>query len=105
MINVPGIDYELLYSALSYYKNKGYTFLDVPWVVDKKYIDITKPDIPDLAECTININDSTLYPVASAEQSFLSIWDTLEEEKPYMAVTPCFRDEKEDATHFKYFMK
>ena len=47
--------------------------------------------------------------VASAEQSFLQkmlIDKSLEYEMNYVAITPCFRDEKVlDGTHQTYFMK
>lgn len=45
------------------------------------------------------------YLVGSAEQGFLHIYDQLENSRPYMSITPCFRDDKEDELHQRYFMK
>lgn len=99
-----GINYEILNNALDYYIHRaGFMYSDVSWLVNDKISNITKP----FEKKNFFVNDKVL--VASAEQSFLQkmlIDNSLEYEMNYVAMTPCFRDEKVlDDTHQTYFMK
>lgn len=97
-----GIDYILLAKALEYYGDLGYQNTTLDWVIPKEYNDITMP--PD--GTAVTTKDGIL--VGSAEQSFLKaaltdfkwLYDTKAQ-----AITPCFRNDKEDLLHKKYFMK
>ena len=89
-----------LTKAAKYYESKGFVYADVPWAVDPQVTALTKPswcnDFP--------LGNKVL--VGSAEQSFLQKWLTFEKYKMYYAITPCFRDEREeDNLHRPYFMK
>lgn len=95
------INYTLIAKAVEYYKNMGYEYIDVPWVVDEATSQITKPaglkDFP--------FKDKVL--VASGEQSFLQF---MVEKRlmpgRYLCVTPCFRDEAKLSNITKeYFLK
>jgi len=96
------IDYLLIADAVEYYQDNGYKLIDVPWTVPEDVIRIT-------ARQNINLENSKYldkHLVGSAEQSFLHLMKTgkLTAGK-YCAITPCFRDDDEDDTHQKYFMK
>ena len=95
------IDYKILHNAIEFYKDLGYEYIEVPWVVDKEFDDATRPK----EKKPINVDIWDKRMIGSGEQSFLSIFDTLEEDKKYMCVTPCFRDEEEDELHSRYFIK
>ncbi len=94
------MDYIRIGNAVEFYISKGYTFINVPWVVDKDTMMLTCPD-------EYFVIDSDVGPlVGSAEQGFLSL--TLNSDLPagnYVGVTPCFRREKNDYWHQDYFMK
>lgn len=96
------ISYHAISNALFHYKKLGYEHIEVPWLVPEQVIQITAKE------------GTNYYPnayrdgflVGSAEQSFLYlIYKSKLKPGKYCAVTPCFRDDKEDETHQKYFMK
>lgn len=95
--------FNLFQEARAFYSEYGFKYIETPWYVSRKSIDLTRPDgvIPH----TINYPGWSAYLVGSAEQGFLHIYDQLEKGKPYMSITPCFRDDKEDELHQRYFMK
>jgi hypothetical protein len=117
--------YSRLLKALQYYQKFGYTYVDVPWAVNKEAIMITKPtwvseetmpkysvhyDVPYTRG--EKLPPTVLYPVASAEQSFLQLqMDRLasgddRDTNAYVTITPCFRNEPRlDDLHQPYFMK
>jgi seryl-tRNA synthetase len=94
------INYRILIQALDYYQSMGFTHKEVDWLVEESIANITKPDFVR----NFYIDDKAL--VGSAEQSFLQMI-THNELPPgqYVALTPCFRDDVEDLTHKRYFMK
>lgn len=96
------IDYDLLARAVLYYNACGYQQIESPWMVDRKTIDLTLP--PDATPFLLTNGDAM---VGSAEQGLINM--TLREEltlnKKYMSISPCFRDDKNDDTHSKTFMK
>jgi hypothetical protein len=83
------IDYALLSYAASYYSKRGYSEIEVPWLVDVEYANLTCPpggtnlNVPGLENKCL---------VCSGEQGFLSLAKTLSPGK-YFTITPCFRKE------------
>jgi len=104
------IDWHRISSAKSYYKNCGFEYIEVPWVVPMKSLSITKPTngtaieykSPDMEK---GLGESQ-FLVASSEQSFLHLLRNKNINGKYQAITPCFRDEDvyNDMYH-PYFMK
>lgn len=96
------INYEILNKSISYYQINNFNRIETPWIVSDYVNCITKPDyIPSLY-----VNTNTRALIASGEQAFLQLY--LLEQLPkgqFQTVTPCFRDEQEDFTHQKYFIK
>jgi len=106
------IDYGRIARALEFYQALGYKKVEVPWIVEPKYREITYPHVNSFQTPHGDI-------VGSAEQSFLKLafetkiqiknyfWNQGDQPAGrYVAVTPCFRDNQpEDKLHQKYFMK
>lgn len=99
------INWSLFPAAINEYTKLGYSLIDVPWLVDKKSIEVTIP--PGRKAYSLNLRkEKDKYLVGSAEQSFVYL--ALRNKLPlgkYMAMTPCFRDDEVDDLHQKYFMK
>ncbi|MGL5690796.1 MAG: hypothetical protein ACRDD8_08245 [Bacteroidales bacterium] len=91
----------MLSKAISYYEEKGYTFIELDWTVPKEISAVTKPD----GKRDFTVGDKVL--VGSGEQSFIDKMTRgeLEYEKFYMGITPCFRDDVLDTLHQQYFTK
>jgi len=88
------IDYSLIHSAQTFYELLGYKYINTPWEVPNDVHKITWKH-----QITTNM-------VASGEQSFLHlILNKNLKPGKYQTITPCCREEEEDETHFKYFMK
>jgi hypothetical protein len=92
----------LLHTALHFWRDQGFAYVDLPWMVPKVFSDATRPaacrDIPTLHGSF----------VASGEQSFLQLWEAgqLQSGAPgYVGWTPCLRDDVLDDTHQHGFMK
>ncbi len=95
------IDYNILNDSLYYYSSNGFTYVEVPWMVDDNISDITKP-----TERKNFYIDNKKVLVASGEQSFMQmINDSKLNHGRYVTLTPCFRDETMDEIHKQYFMK
>jgi seryl-tRNA synthetase len=95
------IDYALLASAVRQYKELGYEFIEVPWIVSHKSHESTASP-PDGA---FVIEDRGCL-VGSAEQGFIEIIDELYPDRKYAAVSPCFRkNDNRDEYHQETFMK
>jgi hypothetical protein len=96
------IDYGRLDRSIAFYEDKGFSRVEIPWLVTKEISAITKPD--DKNEWEVIGKNKVL--VASGEQSFLYQYTKgfLPKGK-YMGITPCFRDDYFDTTHAKYFIK
>ena len=82
--------------ALEYYTKIGYRYIEVPWIVSESTIKMT------FSGPNYWIGDKCL--VGSAEQSFLELMDTLENAR-YVTWSPCFRPDKLDFWHQRYFLK
>lgn len=96
------INYQNIEDSINYYEDNGYKRIETPWIVPACIDDITKP--ADKNHMMLSHNNKCL--VASGEQSFLYLYmkDFLPKGR-FQTVTPCFRDEKYDITHGKYFIK
>jgi hypothetical protein len=96
------IDYARLDRSIKFYEDYGFKRIESPWTVTKAISNITKP--VDGKDWEIIGKDKVL--VASGEQSFLYLYlkGFLPKGK-YQTITPCFREEKFDITHTKYFIK
>jgi seryl-tRNA synthetase len=95
----PEIDWSALSYALTCYKNRGFTYIEVPWLVPKEITEITHNEIMSYRT---DMGDL----VGSAEQSFLSLdLDGKLLPGKYVTLTPCFRDDIIDETHQQTFMK
>ena len=94
------IDYKRLAQAQSFYEDLGYLYLEVPWHISAEAVGATLPAgrraFPLLADTWL---------VGSAEQSFIQMMLDGRALGRHCAITPCFRDEEEDALHMKCFMK
>jgi len=95
------VDYAILADAISFYRDRDYTYIEVQWTAPEKAMTVTTP------------GNALLFPfrndflVASGEQSFIHMMQikALRNGK-YMCVTPCFRDEEQYNKYTKpYFMK
>lgn len=94
------IDYAKIANAVAYYTEKGFSFIDAPWIVSETAVNITKP--PAAAEYPIDSG----FLVASGEQGFLEL--ALRGDLApgrYGCVTACFRDDMVDRYHQRYFLK
>lgn len=101
------INYELIGKAIEYYTCDNWEYIDLPWNVESKYIEVTLPPEADKVKL-VYPQGKTLFMVGSAEQSFLAYADktALRHSKKLMSVTPCFRDEKQITKYtFPYFLK
>ena len=94
------IDYEKISDAISFYKNRGYSYIEVPWIIGSEAMDVTSPKNKQRFRTFLG------ELVASAEQSFIELI-IKEELKPgkYVTCSPCFRDEVDLPHHYSWFMK
>jgi hypothetical protein len=111
--------YKRLLDAIAYYERAGYKYVDVPWAVSKKAILLTRPAHIKGEPMSYTVNHSradkwldrvagsNLYPVASAEQSFIQMkMDDKYFSGKLVTISPCFRNEPViDELHQPYFMK
>lgn len=90
----------LIYSAMSFFKDKGYRFITVPMLVDEDIVNLTLP-----SDCAAKYHNDKCY-VGSAEQS---IYQLIKEGKDLpskvLAITPCQRDDTIDEFHQEIFLK
>jgi hypothetical protein len=94
------VDYMKIAAAISYYKEKGFSYIEVPWDTPKKYREITFSgiDFDPIGE--------DRYLVGSAEQSFIYLFDQDKIKRgSYVTCTPCYRGDIVDETHQQYFLK
>jgi hypothetical protein len=99
--------YKNLFHALDYYGRAGYTYIDAPWAISEEAVSITRPPWAAGHACQYEVGGKPLFPVASAEQSFLQMkMDDPNFGGKLMTITPCFRNEPVlDDLHQPYFMK
>lgn len=99
------IDYSLLAKAIDYYKNEGYTQIEVPWVVSSKASMVTAPRISSVFHSDI-VNE---HFIGSAEQGFIQLLlddsDKIIPNQYHFAISPCFRRDIPSEIHSRWFMK
>lgn len=93
--------YKRLSDSIIFYREKGFVWIDAPWLVDRESSEFTIPS--DRQSFSIRGKDL----VGSGEQSFIQMMRTGElKSGSYVCCTPCFRDEPIlDDTHKLGFMK
>jgi hypothetical protein len=94
----------LLAQACEWWAVRGFTYVDLPWLVPLKYIQ------PTLPAGRTSISTPNGEFVGSGEQSFLYLLDTkqlpLSANNKFVGWTPCLRDEPTyDNQHKPYFLK
>lgn len=105
------LQYARFLEAREYYEERGFEFVDAPWAVGREAILMTRPPAITGEPFSYMAGGEALYPVASAEQSFLQMqMDAVAKGEPitgsFCALTPCFRNEPRlDDEHQPYFMK
>lgn len=97
----PKINYELIAKAIRFYTERGYEYIEVPWIVPELYNKITFS-----GPLTFTIPKYGAL-VGSAEQSFLfmALNGLVKPDHLYVAASPCFRDDDVDLIHQKSFFK
>lgn len=106
------LQYSRLISAMAFYEKLGFRAVEAPWAVSKEAMDITRPEWAGPTTMSYSAGGQELFPVASAEQSFLQMQMNHTDaglppmEGGYVALTPCFRNEPVvDELHKPWFMK
>lgn len=99
------IDWARIGRAVTYYKQAGFTYIEVPWAAPKYVVQVTLP----LAAVATSLAYPHLDLVGSAEQSFLWL-EKLGQlhkftTKLFVGVSPCWRSDPRSAIHQKTFMK
>lgn len=95
------IDYKLLSEALTYYQERAYSYVEVPWLVSREANLATLPEGKDLGQ----LSDGRCL-IGSAEQGFIQNLDQLQEGVRYISVSPCFRiGDNRDGFHHETFIK
>ena len=95
------INYNNITESLKYYNNYNFNQIDVPWKVTSEVLNCTGG-----GKSNIMIKDSDKGLIASGEQGF--IYMILKGQLPkgwYQSVTPCFRNDPQDFSHRKEFIK
>ena len=100
------IDYSLIGKAMDFYKDKGYTPIELDWMVRPDISALTTP-FPWCEFRTIGSDEKEYVLVGSAEQSFLqAVYDRVAElDTLYVSVTPCFRRGDIGLVNQETFMK
>lgn len=96
------IDWALVGRAVDFYQNRGFKYVEVPWMVSTEAVCATLPDGKSL----FSVGRPNSWLVGSAEQSFLQMMiDGVLPADRYVAASPCFRDDPVDDLHAKTFFK
>lgn len=100
-------DWVLLSQAFQFYQKIGYQYCEVPYLLPEGYTHLTKPhnDRSYILQDSL-FSQQNQELVGSAEQSFiyLMVNKQLPNHK-LCAITPCFRTDNYNNTHFPWFMK
>lgn len=99
------INWQNIAKAIDFYTVHGFEYIETPWIVDYKTIEITCPDPQKII--TVDESGGTLHGlVGSAEQGFLQlVLDGKLSGVNYVSAGSCFRLEKEDELHQSQFFK
>jgi seryl-tRNA synthetase len=94
------INWSYVGRAIDFYVGAGFQYIEVPWIVSRESILSTLP----VGKKGYTTELGGL--VGSAEQSFIELMrGKLIDSRPYVAATPCFRDDEPDDLHNPYFFK
>lgn len=117
---MPDINWGRIGRAVAFYTNRGYTYLEVPWIVEAESTEVTLPAHAKALKAVNHLSyrvDGVQFPlnvvhshgdlVGSAEQSFIQLMrEGRLPQGHYVAVSPCFRIEPEYNERYQpYFMK
>lgn len=108
---VTAVNYSVLARAVEYYVDLGYQYVEVPWAVDRQFIDLTAHGRLAPMMATISgAKEETKWLVGSGEQGFLALEHdeaTVLPQGKYCTLTPCFRpgDGNRSEFHQTGFMK
>ena len=97
------IDWSRLGRAVNFYKGFGFQQIETPWRITQAVYDATAPQTATPFRCRLD-GDRPDILVGSAEQGLLEVMWSLRRGN-YLSVSPCFRDNEVDETHFSDFMK
>lgn len=105
--NYPIMDWSLLQKACLYYSNLGYKQTEVPWIVPENYSKTTKPhNNQSFVQDKDSFKNQSHELVGSAEQGFIYLLlNKLISHGKFFSVSPCFRFDNYDETHFPWFIK
>lgn len=92
------INYQHLSYSKEYYKNLGYVYKELDWIIPKKYIEYTYKEYNKYT-----LSDNSL--LGSAEQVFIKEMIENDLNGKFQCITPCFRNDVIDELHQEYFMK
>lgn len=96
------VRWDFISKAIAWYKEHGYTYIEVPWVVPDNITRTTYRE--GASKWRTGYGDL----VGSAEQGFLALLEQgrLRPGVKYVTCTPCFREERDlSTTKHLYFMK
>ena len=93
------IDYNILADSVDFYSNRGYKYIELPWIIEKDYIEFT---YKESNKFILQDNRSLL---GSAEQSFIKLYKENRLRGSFQSITPCFRNDNIDEIHQESFMK
>lgn len=98
----PIINWKMIAFAHDYWESERFEHVNVPWIVDRKYTQVTHNIADDWNVLCTRKGDL----VGSAEQGFIqSYYDGQLKSGKFISTSPCFRDDLVDDTHQIYFMK
>ena len=100
ILSRPKIDWNLISQAIAFYKARGYTYVEVPWIVSEEALRVTLPAGKE------GLRTAQGALVGSAEQGFIQMM--MDGQLPlgrYVTASPCFRDDTIDALHQQDFFK
>lgn len=97
------IDLRLLGQAIDYYKDLGYEYVEVPWLVKESTSLLTLPEGKN-SNC---IKDDGRCFIGSAEQGIIELFlnNEVEKNKKYVSFSPCLRIGDVDQYHKEFFYK
>lgn len=96
------VNWSRITRAIDFYVDRGYRYIEVPWLVGEEAYSITSP--PDKEREWFRTHKG--HPVASGEQSFLELLLKGKDVGKAVCCTPCFRSEPVlDELRHLHFMK
>ena len=94
----PPINYRRVADAIEFYQEKGFQYVEVPWIISLGAKKHTYPH-----KSSFDLGGATL--TGSAEQSIIDAMSRGKTFDKVVMATPCFRDDDYDDIHFPSFFK